>query len=141
MKRYFNNNKLLPATNIILICVLLACMYYTDYVGKIFLGICVLAQCVCLYGIYTRNETLMGLSHIMFALTILVGTFLGRKMINYILMVLIIFVMWTRYVRGSCMYDDHTTKYMDKIPLNSKGIDIFFGAVLLMNIYYIKFGG
>lgn len=137
MKRYFNNKYLLPVTNIILICILLTCMYYTDYVGKIFLGICVLAQCLCLYGIYTNNETCIGISHILFAITIIIGTFLRKKIINCILALLLVFVLLTRYVRGSCMYDDYTEKFMDKIPLNRTGIDVFFVAVLLMNIYYI----
>ena len=137
MKRYFNNSNLLPATNIVLICILLACMCYTDYVGKIFIGLCILAQCICLYGIYHNNETLMGSSHIMFAVAIIIGTFLMRKIINYILIVLLVFVIWTRYVRGSCMYDDYTTKYMDTIPLNNNSIDIFFVAALLVNIYYV----
>ena len=136
MKLYFNNKNLLPLTNIGLICILLVCACYTDWVGASFLGVCVLAQCLCLYGIYNKDESLMGMTHLMFALTIFVGTFLGRKIINYILMILLLFVIWTRGVRGSCMYDDYTTKYMDVIPLNGKGVDIFFGGLLLMNIYY-----
>ena len=137
MKRYFNNKKLLPITNIILICVLLVCIFYTDYVGKLFLGVCILAQCLCLFGIWTKNNSLIGISHIVFAITIVIGTFLGRKLINYILVVLLLFVMLTRVARGSCMYDDYTTKYMDIIPLNNQGIDIFFGAFLFVNIYYV----
>ena len=137
MKRYFNNHKLLPLTTIGLICVLLVCIFYTDYVGKIFFGVCILAQLLCLYGIWVKNNSLIGISHLMFAITILVGTFLGRKIINYILAVLIIFVLWTRRVRGNCMYADYTMKYTNIIPLNGKYIDIYLGALVLMNLFYI----
>ena len=64
------------------------CACYTDWVGVSFLGVCVLAQCLCLYGIYNKDESLMGMAHIMFGVTITVGTFLGRKIINYILVIL-----------------------------------------------------
>ena len=137
MKRYFNNHKLLPVTNIILICVLLVCIFYTDLVGKIFLGVCILALLLCLCGIWAKNNSLIGASHLMFATTIVVGTFLGRKIINYILMVLLVFVILTRHVRGNCMYDDYTIKYMDIIPLNGKEIDIFFLILLIVNMCYV----
>ena len=133
----FNNKNLLPLTNIGLICILSVCAFYTDWVGRLFLGVCVLAQCLCLYGIYNKDESLMGKTHLMFALTIFVGTFLGRTIINYILVILLLFVIWTRRVRGSCMYDDYTKKYMDKIPLHGKGVDMFFWGLLLINIYYV----
>ena len=137
MKRYFNNKNVLPLTTIGLMGILCMCACYTDCVGKMYLGLCVLAQCACLYGIYNKDESLMGMTHIMFGVFIFVGTFLGRKIINYILVILLLFVIWTRRVRGSCMYDDYTKKYMDVIPLNGKNMDIYLGALLLMNLFYI----
>ena len=137
MNVYFNNKNMLPLTTIGLIGILCMCACYTDWVGASFLGVCVLAQCACLYGIYNKDESLMGWTHIMFGVTIFVGTFLGRKIINYILVILLLFVMWTRGARGSCMYDYYTTKYMDVIPLNGKNMDIYLGCLVLFNLFYI----
>ena len=132
----FNNKHLLPLTNIVVIGILLAARRYTDWVGTLFLDVCIFAQCVCLYGIYSNNNSLIGATHAMVAPTIFVGTFLGRKIINYILAVLLFFVIGTRAVTGGCMYHNYTKIYSDIVPMTSSGVDRLYGILLCINIYY-----
>ena len=132
-------NEIIKSINclpIILIIIILISLKHVDGYNKQYLIICMISQILALVGIYINNLTLIGITHILYGIGFILGSlFLKNKIVNIVIIIKLLLVIYTRHVRGNCMYDDYSKKYMNKVPLNDNFGGILFNSFLIFNMY------
>jgi len=136
MNSIIKSKNCLPFTLILFITIIILSLKYVNYSSKIFLILCLISQIIALIAIYLDNKKLLGLTHIACGIGFIYGSlFIKDKILNLIILAKLLFIIYTRSVRGNCMYDAFSKKYMDKLPLNDDFGNVFYFSFLILNIY------
>lgn len=136
MNSIIKSKNCLPITLVLFIVIIIISLKHVNYSSKIFLVLCLISQILALIAVFIENKKLLGLTHIACGIGFLYGSlFIKDKILNIVILSKLLFIIYTRHVRGNCMYDAFSKKYMDKLPLNDDFGNVFYFSFLILNIY------
>lgn len=103
----------------------------SDSYTRLFLGMCVISQAVAIVGMRTQNAEYIAFGHVMFTLSMWIGSILTTGPDLALVAFLSAFTLVTRHVLGHCMF----AKARGSTSTIDVEYDVLYAGPLLLSLY------
>lgn len=131
-------NLIIPCLLYLIITILL--LFNTNFLyDKIILSIMIIGQCILIYSSIYKNNILIEISHIIYFITIILGTLFFKDIKNNIfLLIILLITLITRYYYKDCLFNKSSNNtIIININMNFDLIYILLLIIVLCKLVYI----